>query len=345
MRIEKRGKHYRVQVQVKGIRYSFTFTYKPSRREVYDRLDKEASTADVGTVYDYIYKYIELKSNILSPATIRGYRNIIKHLQSYFGNMQLYKLDQVELQKYVNVYALNHSPKSVINMFSLISVVLRTFRPGFIFHVTLPRIIKKEPYIPTLQDIKLILKESYNSKYFSSIILAIFGLRRSEIVALTLDDFKDNYVCINKAIVRNKKNALVQKSTKTYTDRIVYMPPQLIDLIREKGLYSGSPDGISNYMYRLVKKLKLKNFSIHKLRHFYASICHYFNMPDIYIQKQGGWANDSVMKSVYTHALERERVQITQNINYKIMENLFDSAPQMHQETIEIKKSPNNKDF
>lgn len=77
---------------------------------------------------------------------------------------------------------------------------------------------------------------------------------------------------------------------------------------------------------------------MHKLRHFYASICHFFNIPNSYIQKQGGWASNTVMKGIYTHVFENERKLITENINHKIIEKIFDNAPKMHQELEEIKK-------
>lgn len=147
MRIEKRGKHYRIQIQENGVRHSFTFTYKPSRSEVYDRLIKVAPSAEKGTLLDFIYQYIDIKSNILSPATIRGYRFIAKGLDKSFGFTQLHRLDQSTIQRYINIYSLSHSPKSTINMFSLVNAVVKTFRPEFIISITLPKKVKKEPYI------------------------------------------------------------------------------------------------------------------------------------------------------------------------------------------------------
>ena len=339
MKIEKRGTNYRVQMQENGVRYSLTFPHKPTHKEIYEKMSTTTPSIEKGSFAKFTNRYIDMKSNILSPSTIRAYKSYLKNMPKYFVNTEIHKIDQPMVQKFINTYALNHAPKTVSNMFGLISIVLKTFRPEFVFRITLPKRVKKEPYIPTLQDIKIILSAAQGTNYLSAILLAMFGLRRSEIIALTYDDLYDNYIAVNKAIVIGDKNEKVLKPTKTYTDRIVYMPPKIINLIRQNGLYKYSPNKISEFLNKVQTKYNLKHFSIHKLRHFYASICHYFNMPDSYIQKQGGWSNSMVMKSIYTHTFEEERKYITENINNKIIENLFTSAPNFIESAPKLKKS------
>ena len=323
MKIEKRGGNYRVQLQENGIRYSLTFTHKPTHKEIYEKLANTTPTTEKGSFLTFTNKYIDMKSNILSPATIRSYRSYLRTMPKYFIKTEIHKIDQPMIQKLINTHALNHAPKTTQNMFGIISIVLKTFRPEFVFRVSLPKRIKKEPYIPTLQDIRIILNEAKGTDYLTAILLAMFGLRRSEILALTYDDLYDNYIAVNKALVIGDGNQKVLKPTKTYTDRIVYMPPQIISIIRQNGLYTRSPNKISEFLHKVQIKHNLKHFSVHKLRHFYASICHYFNMPDSYIQKQGGWSNSMVMRSIYTHTFEEERQVITENINNKIIENIL----------------------
>jgi integrase len=51
------------------------------------------------------------------------------------------------------------------------------------------------------------------------------------------------------------------------------------------------------------KKLEIHPFSFHKLRHFFVSQA--LASKDVSIadvQKYGGWATDSVMKTVYNHS-------------------------------------------
>ena len=62
-------------------------------------------------------------------------------------------------------------------------------------------------------------------------------------------------------------------------------------------------------------------------------------MPDSYIQKQGGWSNSMVMKSIYTHTFEKERQCITENVNNKIIENIFFNAPSFAESAPSLEKS------
>jgi integrase len=54
----------------------------------------------------------------------------------------------------------------------------------------------------------------------------------------------------------------------------------------------------------LSEKLGIPRFSIHKLRHFFASYMHQQGFTDKQIQEAGGWHTDHVMKTVYQHAMD-----------------------------------------
>ncbi len=83
------------------------------------------------------------------------------------------------------------------------------------FVPTLPQKVKNEPYIPSDDDIKRILECAKDTEYEIPIILACYGLRRSEICALTLDDLDGDVIRINKAKVMNEDAKWVEKTTKT----------------------------------------------------------------------------------------------------------------------------------
>ena len=57
-------------------------------------------------------------------------------------------------------------------------------------------------------------------------------------------------------------------------------------------------------------KLGLPHFSLHKLRHYYASMAHSLGIPDQYIMKAGGWKTDNVLKSVYQHAMKDKQEEM-----------------------------------
>lgn len=60
-----------------------------------------------------------------------------------------------------------------------------------------------------------ILEYAEGTKYEMPIILACYGLRRSEICALTLEDINGDTVSVTKALVQNENREWIVKTTKT----------------------------------------------------------------------------------------------------------------------------------
>ncbi|MBO4543024.1 MAG: site-specific integrase [Bacteroidales bacterium] len=173
---------------------------------------------------------------------------------------------------------------------------------------TLPAKETKIDYIPTEDDIKLILSEVKGTKYEVPFVLGTLGLRRSEICALTKEDLTGNVLSINKALVLNEHNEWTLKNT-TKTDkstRTVVVPEYIAELIRKDGACPVTPHSLYWKLQRVQMKLGIPRFPFHKLRHFFASYLHENGFTDKQIQEMGGWATGNIMKSVYTHAMSMD---------------------------------------
>lgn len=48
----------------------------------------------------------------------------------------------------------------------------------------------------------------------------------------------------------------------------------------------------------------MPHFSLHKLRHYFASYMSSLNIPEADILEMGGWETDYVMKNVYRHTMK-----------------------------------------
>lgn len=146
------------------------------------------------------------------------------------------------------------------------------------------------------------------------------GLRRSEICALTISDLSpENVLTIDKAKVQDANKEWVIKSTKT-TDstRTIVIPEYVAGLIREQGyVYDGFPGLIYKKLVDTQDKLGIKHFSLHKMRHFFASYMHKLGYSDKQIQEMGGWKTDGVMKTVYQHAMDMEEAKRSVSVNFE----------------------------
>ena len=183
--------------------------------------------------------------------------------------------------------------------------------------MTMPKAQKKEYYIPTLEQVRLLIDEASTDNLRKSIKLAAYGsLRRGEICALTPEDIGKDYVKITKdMILTPEKKYIVKPMPKTMeSNRTVPLPPDVIEDLRA-GLVDCTPHAITVAFDRLVKKLKLPHMRFHDLRHFFASYCHLKGIPDAYIEKIGGWRPGSeVMKAIYRNTINEEEKRQAERI-------------------------------
>lgn len=292
-----------------GKRHYKSFTAGTRKDAEYQAAEYALNKKDQPKLPEYtlrtaIDNYCNLKSNVLSPATIREYRRMKENYFGTLADIQIKDICSENVQAWVNNFAADHSPKTVKNAYGLISTVLDAFAPDIRLRVTLPQKIQTSLYVPSDSDIKAILSYfSENDKDMEiAVYLAAFGtLRRSEVCALTADDVRGNIVSINKAMVDKGNNEWVIKTTKTTSStRIIEMPEFVVKKFPSSGqIVNLNPDQITRRFERALKKLNMRSFRFHDLRHYAASIMHAIGVPDQYIMQRGGWGSDRTLKAIY----------------------------------------------
>jgi integrase len=316
-----------VRKNISGKTYTLNFAHKPTQAEILQGFAEIAGDEDVkkDTFYFYATEYIESRKNVLSPSSIRGYYSVLRNISDDFKNKYLSAITQNDIQKEINAYSVNHSPKSTRNLHGFISSVFGVFKPNMSISTTLPQKERKSAYIPTTEDVKRIMERAKGTDYEIPFYLGICGLRRSEICALTLDDLNGNILTINKTMVQDANlNWIVRPNTKnSASTRQIVIPSYVAELIRTKGeIYNHAPGTLLTTLCRWQDALGIEHFSFHKLRHFFATQLSENHISDADIIALGGWSTDYVMKSVYRHA----EIQRKLDKQKKTMENLFDSV-------------------
>ena len=300
---------WRVQAKAAGQVKSFTAATKTEaeRRAASWQLSAERSEniPDKMTLGEAIDKYIKIKSNVLSPSTIRSYENIKRNALSPISDTLLEKLDNIAIQTVMNEYAASHSPKSVRNAYGLLTAVLKMYRPGFTPAARLPQKKKVDIYIPTEEEIKTILKLSKDTPLETPLKLAIFGgLRAGEICALTPADINGNTVTINKSLVYDGTSWRI-KPPKSYSGNRQVLLPEDITLNlpdnNKERITQYNSSSISIAYKKLLRRNNLPLHRFHDLRHFYISTLFDLGVPEKYIIAQVGHSSSSITKRVYDH--------------------------------------------
>lgn len=306
------GKWY-IQLMVDGHRYNGTFD-TPEAASYWaaglkTRLAEDARSPLQLSVSDAMQRYIDLKTPVLSPSTIRGY-NHIREALGPLENVQLNQLNQEQVQRWVGwMVREGKSPKSVANAHGLLSAVVGEYRPALTLRTRLPQKVKQEIQIPTEDEIRRLLEAARGTRYELPICLAVFlGLRQSEILGLRWEDVSGDTITIRRAMVVGDDGP-VEKGTKTTSGtRRVHLPAHVAALLAaqpRKGDHITTLSGKAVYsgFCRLCDKAGLPHYRFHDLRHFNASLMLATGLPDKYAMKRMGHATNNMLKTVYQHTI------------------------------------------
>ena len=249
---------------------------------------KASGTAD-RTLRDAYARYIEIKQNTLSPATVREYDRAAKADFPELMPLRLSRITQEAVQSAVNVMSASHSPKSVRNAHGLLSAVLKMFAPDIRLTTRLPQARKTDLYVPTEQEVENLVRSIRGTELEKAVLLAAFGsLRRSECCALLISDIEGDIIHVNKAMVLDVHKHWVIKPPKSKAGyRDIKMPGFVIERLvprTESGrIVDLAPVTLTNYFTLQREKHGLHYFRFHDLRHYQASILHAMGVPDKYL--------------------------------------------------------------
>ena len=275
------------------------------------------------TLEEAFDKYIQMKDGILSPSTIRSYTSIKEnHLQSLMDK-PLKKLTKNVVQSAINEESKDYAPKTVQNVFRALTAVMNQFTTQNL-KITLDEPEERVVNILNEQQLKTLIAAIQEDKSEIPVLMALLlGLRRSEAMALTHNDFDPvtSTLTISKAKVPNKDQKFIVKKTKTKkSKRQISVPKYLADKLqaaidRDEPFYNVAPERPYKRLQIICERCGLPKMSMHDLRHQNASIMLAIGIPDKYAMERGGWSTTSTMKKIYQHTISDRRKAVDEKMN------------------------------
>lgn len=275
------------------------------------------------TVTQAIDSYIEIRQNILSPATVRGYRTIQHGRFQHLMNKRIATITQAQWQRAVDMESRLVSAKTLTNSWRfMVSVISET--TGQHFTVRLPQIIPNERQWLTPAQIPVFVEAIKGTDVEIPALLALSSLRRSEILNLRWKDvdLQRGILRVNGAAVVDENNKLIRKKeTKNQSSRrtIPIIPPlqKALEQAEQKGEYivNFQPGNLYPKINRICDLNGLPRVGVHGLRHSFASLAYHLKLPEKVAMQIGGWANDQTMHKIYTHLAQEDLQKYAQSFS------------------------------
>lgn len=270
------------------------------------------------TVGHAIDRYIQCKTNVLSPTTIDGYQKIRRNHLKQIINTPLDKLTREMVQKCINEEAASSSPKTVSNVYGLLRAAIIMQNPEFPLHIRLPRKARSlNRELPTSEEV---IRAVRGSTVELPVLLSLWlCLRMSEVRGIKKGAIHDDKLFIENVIVTIGGRDIEKSLAKTdSTRRVVKLPPQLKEMIlAQDGEYATtlSRKAIYSRFKRLMEKSGYDNVRFHDLRHIAASDMNRLGITDRVAADRGGWSTTTTMRNVYQHSFEADRVSADEKVS------------------------------
>lgn len=269
-------------------------------------IEKSRPKLSLGTAID---NYIKDNDQVLSPSTVNAYKSYrITRFKNYMGK----DVSEINWQRMVNEEAKLVKPKTVHNAWRLVTGALSHANVEFAT-VNLPQKGKTDRPWLDYQQIQTFTSALRGKPYELGALLALNGLRRSELLHLTADDVDtDNGIIhIRGASVIGLNNKLTDKDTnknQTSTRDVHIVIPRLNELIRgKKGrLITTNPTTLYGLINGLCEKHGLPQVGVHGLRHSFASLAYHLNWSEATTMREGGWSNPDTVHRIYTHLANQD---------------------------------------
>lgn len=273
------------------------------------------------TLRDAIDSYIKDRSAVLSPSTLRGYGKI-RDLR--FQSVMDRNIKNIpNWQAVINLEAQTVSAKTLRNSWALVKSVLKENNMP-IPNVRLPQIVSGEHDFLQPEEITRFLSAVKGEKYELVYLLGLHGLRSSEILGLDAEkNLTKDVIRIRGAKVQTetKKGSVryvSKEENKTASSRrdVPVIIPRLYELrteLEKNGKLAKAipinPEAARKRLHTICKNNGFPKIGLHGLRHSFASLCYHLGLSEMETMKLGGWSDPGVMRKIYTHLAEKDKLK------------------------------------
>ena len=275
------------------------------------------------TFVKWCLRWLEVYKQDLRTSSQKRYKQIIlKYIQPFFKETALKKINQEQVQKFVN--SLVGERNKEYAFLTVRQALRQAFINKKINEDISSMLVKPKRHrkirrtamsLVEQQELMKVLKEYAPNVQMFILFSVILGTRRSETMRFKLSD-------INELTKR-----VHIRGTKTYgADRNIKISDDMITLLKNnaersenESYFYFNPDYYTKIIQEIYNKAKIRDKTLHDLRHTCATNLLYLGMPDKFRQQYLGHANIAMTNDVYTNLQD----DITKDGLIKLYNNLY----------------------
>lgn len=219
---------------------------------------------------------LELKK--YASNTSRVYISMFEYFMRYHKGEELLSIDENDIRKYLQVLVQEGKSNSYINqMVNSIKFYYEVVEgmPNRFYDIERPRKEEKLPKVISKEEVKAIIEHTNNIKHRCVVsLLYSAGLRRSELLNLTLDDIDSQRMVVQVIQGKGKKDRITLLSQTTLLDLRKYFLEWKPKEYLFEGIKGGkySPQSVLKIVKNAAIKAKIgKKVTPHMLRHSFAT--------------------------------------------------------------------------
>ena len=281
----------------------------------------EKSVSKLPTLGQAVDSYIENRSSVLSPSTIRGYTTIRRTRFKSIMDTSLSDIASEQWQRAVNLEAKLCSAKTLKNSWGFLTSVITDATGSPPPRVKLPQIVANERPFLEPEQIRPFIEAIHDTPVEIPALMALSSLRRSEIVALRWEniDLEKKTIRVSGAAVFKEDNVLKQKKENKNRSSARTVPKMIDELLialtkakKDAGLVvTCNPNTIWAQINRICAKNDLPQIGVHGLRHSFVSLAYHLGVPEKIVMEIGGWSDYQTMRKIYTHIARSDVAKYT----------------------------------
>lgn len=289
----------------------------------------------------YLKQWLDFKKDYVKESTYANYTNIVfNYIIPYLGDYNVNKLNHQIIQKHIlylhsNVEK-NLSIKTIKDITSVIKGSLvnafnKNIIKSFSLNFSYPKVKNvKNKYVLSKYEQNKLMKyvlTNINNKNIGILLSLLSGIRIGELCALKWEDinFEDETIEINKTLqriyikdIKCISKIIITPPKSQYSNRIIPLNTEILFLLKKiKGknneyVLTNKSKFIEPRLYRIyfetiLKKLNIKHFNFHSLRHTFATNCVSLGIDYKTLSEILGHSNVSTTLNLYVHPSIKEK--------------------------------------